>query len=84
MMIRWALTLKSITGAGYDCVRESGVLDLPHANTLRKIICFKEKLWNSIRKNIEMLKSKLKGKSDIALMHCQIELCISSNPRYDL
>ena len=42
-MIRWALTLNSITGAGYDYVRESGVLDLPHANTLRKNICFKEK-----------------------------------------
>ena len=74
MMIRWALTLNSITGAGYDYVRESGALDLPHANTLRKYICFKEKSCGILNENIDMLKSKLKGNADVALMHDEIKV----------
>ena len=54
----------------------SGALDLPHANTLRKNICFKEKRCGILNENIEMLKSKLKGSADVALMHDEITVVL--------
>ena len=55
VMIRWALTLNSIPGAGYEYDTESRALDLPHADTLRKYFCFKEKSSGTLQGNIEVL-----------------------------
>lgn len=59
MLIRWALTIRSMSSNAYDYIRESGMVSLPHNNTLNHYVTYRESNCGLIADNILHLDSKL-------------------------
>lgn len=74
MVIRWALTLKSISASGYNYLKNSGFLALPHESTLNRYAAYKKISYGVDMEAIEDLSKNLGVNRDVCLMFDEIKI----------